>query len=154
MLHSKLLNHLTLQCTEMMCVKKKFVDAKDKRQTARCVSTWDWGCWLQMQISFSIWSNSRLSYLQPTLWVQPILRWRHIAPKILFLDGSCTEGHIAPKTIQAKGHIAAVHMGILHQKLFKQRPYSSCSAYYTTQSCSFLFQFTTWNVVTLALRLT
>ena len=43
-------------------------------------------------------------------------------------------------------------MGILHQK-YSRGPYS-CSAYYTTQSCCFLLQFTTRNVVTLALPLT
>ena len=53
-------------------------------------------------------------------------------------------------------------MGAQHRWAYCTKTYSSqgkghiaaCSGYYTTQSCSFLLQFTTGNVVTLALPLT
>ena len=65
-----------------------------------------------------------------------------------YWHGCCT------KNRSSEGHIYfQCILCILHQKSLKRGHYR-CSAYYTTQSCSFLLEFTTGNVVTLALLLT
>ena len=104
--------------------------------------------------------SSALDFLQFNL-ISFIVIW-HIVHTYYIVHVETVAGYIirrywhgcCTKNRSSEGHIYfQCILCILHQKSLKRGHYR-CSAYYTTQSCSFLLEFTTGNVVTLALLLT